>query len=103
MGATERHTLPIPYGHHVYVVSDLSLSPRTEVASRPLVELTALLGDIDDPAIVVVAGNLFFPSAERELADDIAATLAHLPDFVRALGNFINHDTHHVYVLPGIR
>src|ERR1019366_5947393 len=46
MGATERHTLPIPYGHHVFVVSDLSLSSQTSTRSRPLVELTTLLGDI---------------------------------------------------------
>ncbi len=101
MGATERHTLPIPYGHHVYVVSDLSLSPRTEAASRPLVELMALLGDIDDPAIVVVAGNLFFPCTHLSLADEISSTFLHLPDFVRALRAFVAHEAHHVYVLPG--
>jgi len=67
MGAIERHTLPIPYGHHVYVVSDLSLSPSTTPRSRPLVELTTLLGDIDDPAVVVVAGNLFFPRTDQDL------------------------------------
>ncbi len=101
MGATERHTLPIPYGHHVFVVSDLSLSAQTPTRSRPLVELTTLLGDIDDPAVVVVAGNLFFPNLEIEFADEIAATLAHLSEFVAAVRDFVAHETHHFYVLPG--
>ena len=101
MGATERHTLPIPYGHHVYVVSDLSLSPRTSPRGRPLVELCSLLGDIDDPAVVVVAGNLFFPDDDQDLAGFIRATLEHLPDFVAAVRAFVAHDTHQLYVLPG--
>jgi lysylphosphatidylglycerol synthetase-like protein (DUF2156 family) len=101
MGATERHTLPIPYGHHVFVVSDLSLSARTSTRSRPLVELTTLLGDIDDPAVVVIAGNLFFPDPERDFADEIATTLAHLGDFVAAVRAFVAHQTHQFYVLPG--
>ncbi len=101
MGATERHTLPIPYGHHVYVVSDLSLSPRTPTHSRPLVELTTLLGDLDDPAILVVAGNLFFCPNQEDLATSIRSTLAHLPDFTTALADFLSHENHQVYVLPG--
>ena len=101
MGATERHTLPIPNGHHVYVVSDLSLSPSTNPRSRPLVELTTLLGDIDDPAIVVVAGNLFFPDADQDLASGVGATLAHLPNFVAAVRAFVAHESHQIYVLPG--
>src|ERR1019366_6915806 len=60
-----------------------------------------LLGDIDDPAVVVVAGNLFFPDPERDLADEIAARLTHLEDFVGALREFVAHETHQFYVLPG--
>ena len=60
--ATERQTLPIPFGHRVYVVSDLSLSPTSNEASRPLHEMIDLLDNIDDPAVVVVAGNLLHPS-----------------------------------------
>jgi lysylphosphatidylglycerol synthetase-like protein (DUF2156 family) len=101
MGATERHTLPIPYGHHVYVVSDLSLSPNTKPRSRPLVELTTLLGDIDDPAVVVVAGNLFFPALDQDLAGQISATLSHLNDFTAAVRAFVAHESHQIYVLPG--
>ena len=67
MGCTERQTLPIPFGHHVYVVSDLSLSPTTDENSRPVRELIGLLGDIDDAAVVVVAGNLFHPEPTSDL------------------------------------
>jgi lysylphosphatidylglycerol synthetase-like protein (DUF2156 family) len=59
------------------------------------------LGDIDDPAVVVVAGNLFFPDPERDFADEVAATLAHLGDFATAVRDFAVHETHQIYVLPG--
>src|ERR1700722_3900133 len=75
----ERRTIPVPYGHHVYVVSDLSLSPSTNVHSRPLREFLNLLGDIDDAAIVVVAGNLFHPGPTSDLAKFIDATMEALP------------------------
>ena len=101
MAAIERHTLPIPYGHHVFVVSDLSLSALTSTMSRPLVELTTLLGDIDDPAVVVVAGNLFFPRPGHAFADEVATTLAHLSDFVDAVRDFVAHETHQFFVVPG--
>ena len=101
MGAIERHTLPIPYGHHVYVVSDLSLSPRTRTRSRPVVELTALLGDLDDPAVVVVAGNLFFPDADENFSRSVERTLEHLRDFFTAVEDFVARDARQFYVLPG--
>ena len=101
MGAIERHTLPIPYGHHVYVVSDLSLSASTETRSRPVRELTTLLGDIDDPAVVVVAGNLFFARPDQDLSEVITATFEHLPDFVTAVRSFVAQENHQVFVLPG--
>jgi hypothetical protein len=68
VAGTERRTIPVPYGHHVYVVSDLSLSPTTDVTSRPVKELLSLLGEIDDAAVVVVAGNLFHPDSTSDLA-----------------------------------
>ena len=79
VGCTERQTLPIPFGHHVYVVSDLSLSPTTDANCRPVQELVGLLGDIDDAAVVVVAGNLFQPDPTSDLVKFIDATLAALP------------------------
>ncbi len=101
VGPIERQTLPIPYGRHVYVVSDLSLSPRSDPLSRPVTELTNLLGDIDDPATVVVAGNFFYPDATSDLAKLIEATLEHLPELTVALRDFCALEGHQIIVLPG--
>jgi lysylphosphatidylglycerol synthetase-like protein (DUF2156 family) len=102
MAAIERHTIPVPYGHHVFVLSDLSLSPRTKTRCRPLVEVTELLGDLDDPAVVVVAGNLFFPVAGDVGSGFVRATLDHVPGFAAAIQEFTAHPTHQFFVLPGV-
>lgn len=99
--AAERRTYPVPYGHHVYVVSDLSLSPTTDVTSRPVQELMNLLGDIDDAAVVVVAGNLFHPAPTDDLAKHIEATLQALPVVRTALVAFCAQPGHRLFVLPG--
>ena len=101
MGATDRYTLPIPYGQHVYVVSDLSLSPTTNPAARPVRELIALLEDIDDSAVVVVAGNLLHPEPDDHIADFLAATLRALPALAVALRSFSEKSGHRFIVLPG--
>ena len=101
MGATDRYTLPIPYGQHVYVVSDLSLSPTTNPAARPVRELIALLEDIDDSAVVVVAGNLLHPEPDVDIADFLAATLRALPALATALRSFSEKPGHRFIVLPG--
>ena len=101
MGATDRYTLPIPYGQHVYVVSDLSLSPTTNPAARPVRELIALLEDIDDSAVVVVAGNLLHPGPDDDIADFLAATLRALPALATALRSFSEKPGHRFIVLPG--
>jgi lysylphosphatidylglycerol synthetase-like protein (DUF2156 family) len=97
----ERQTLPIPYGHHVYVVSDLSLSPTTSVVSRPVAEFIELLNDIDDAAVVVVAGNLFHPDETADLAKFIEATFVASPEIPRALRQFCATSNHRLIVLPG--
>lgn len=101
MGCIERQTLPIPFGHHVYVVSDLSLSPRTDVHSRPVQELMKLLGDIDDAAVVVVAGNLFHPEPTSDLVRFVDATLAALPALCEKIAAFTTNPRHRFIVLPG--
>ena len=101
MGATDRYTLPIPYGQHLYVVSDLSLSPTTNPAARPVRELIALLEDIDDSAMVVVAGNLLHPTGHDDIAEFLAATLRALPPLVAALRDFTEKSGHRFIVLPG--
>ncbi len=101
MGATDRYTLPIPYGQHVYVVSDLSLSPTTNPAARPVRELIALLDDIDDSAVVVVAGNLLYLEPDEDVAALLAETLRALPTFTAALRAFTEKPGHRLFVLPG--
>jgi lysylphosphatidylglycerol synthetase-like protein (DUF2156 family) len=99
--ATERLTLPIPFGHRVYVVSDLSLSSTTVESSRPVREMIDLLGNIDDPAVVVVAGNLFYPDATADVAKFVDATMAALPGLSEAISSFTSGDGHRLIVLPG--
>jgi len=101
VGATERLTLPIPYGQHVYVVSDLSLSPRTDVDSRPVREFIDLLGDIDDAGVVVVAGNFFYPDATADLGKFIDATFKALPELRNAISGYTALKGHQFFVLPG--
>ncbi|HUX05293.1 MAG TPA: phosphatidylglycerol lysyltransferase domain-containing protein [Acidimicrobiales bacterium] len=100
MAAIERQTLPVPYGHHVYVVSDLSLSPTSSVASRPLHDLIQLL-DVDDPATIVVAGNLFHPDATADLGKFVDATLDMLGELRDAMVRFAHRPGHRLIVLAG--
>ena len=101
VGATDRQTIPIPYGRRVYVLSDLSLSPTTRPASRPVAELANLLGDIDDAAVVVIAGNLLHPDPDTDLAAFIDATLATLSELGDAVRAFTAKESHRLVVLPG--
>ena len=101
VGAIERRTLPVPYGNHVYVVSDLSLSPTSKPDSRPIVELVSLLGDIDDAALVVVAGNLLYPAPTSDIAKVALATFAALPELADAIRAFTALEGHRFIVLPG--
>jgi lysylphosphatidylglycerol synthetase-like protein (DUF2156 family) len=83
------------------VVSDLSLSPTSNEKSRPVVDLVTLLGDIDDAAVVVVAGNFFHPESTSDLAKFIAATLEHLPTLRDQIASFTKKERHRFIVLPG--
>ena len=83
------------------MVSDLSLSPRTDVHSRPVQELMKLLGDIDDAAVVVVAGNLFHPEPTSDLVRFVDATLAALPALCEKIAAFTTNPRHRFIVLPG--
>jgi hypothetical protein len=101
VGSTERLTLPIPYGHRVYVVSDLSLSPTTDETSRPIRELIDLLGDIDDPAVRRGGRQLLAPRAHvgprevRRRHPGGAARAAVTPS------SRSPHEGHRFIVLPG--
>jgi lysylphosphatidylglycerol synthetase-like protein (DUF2156 family) len=101
VAVTERRTIPVPYGQRVYVVSDLSLSPTSDLSSRPRREFLDLLGDIDDAAIVVVAGNLFQPEPTSDIAKFVDATLSALPRFCEEIRAFCGSERHRFIVLPG--
>ena len=83
------------------MVSDLSLSPTTDVNCRPVQELIVLLGDIDDAAVVVIAGNLFYPEPTSDLVRFIDATLAALPTLRDQIIAFTTNVRHRFIVLPG--
>ena len=101
MALAERQLLPVPTGQHVYVLSDLSLSPTTDIASRPIDEFINLLGDIDDAATVVIAGNFFHPEPTSDLAKFIDATFQHLPQLRNEIQAFTAKEGHRFIVLPG--
>ncbi len=96
----ERCTLPVPLGRRVHVLSDLSLSATSNSARRPVRELISLLEDLDDPALVVVAGNLFAPAGD-EPAQAVRAALGALPTLVRAVRAYLARPEHQLLVLPG--
>ena len=85
----------------MYVVSDLSLSPSSNPRSRPITEITNLLGDIDDAAVVIVAGNLFHPDPTSDLAKFIDATFQALPELREQIVAFTAQEGHHMFVLAG--
>ena len=96
--ALERQTLPLPYGQRLYVVADLDLDP-VGIEHRGAAGLRELLGEIDDAAMVVIAGNLFGPAVTD--LDGVTATLAAHRPLVDALTTFAARPDHRLVVLPG--
>jgi lysylphosphatidylglycerol synthetase-like protein (DUF2156 family) len=60
-----------------------------------------LLGDIDDAAVVVVAGNLFHPDPTSDLGKFVEATLSALPSLRDEFRAFCAKPGHRLIVLPG--
>jgi hypothetical protein len=98
---TDRRTLPVPYGHRVFVINDLLLSPQTDPSSRPVHELVNLLNDTDDAAIVVLAGNIFDVSPTTDLRKFINATFAQLSELDAAVAHFVSGGQRAIVLLPG--
>ncbi len=98
MAELERLSIPLPLGRRLYVAADLDLGPETTVhrGERALIEL---LGEIDDPAVVVVAGNLFGPATRG--VELLTATLAAHRGFVDAVTEFTAGEGRRFIVLPG--
>jgi hypothetical protein len=51
--------VPVPHGHRAHVLSDLDLVPASCPDDLAVREFTRLLDDIDDAAVIVIAGNCF--------------------------------------------
>ena len=93
-------TRTISHGQHAYVFSDLDLDTHSQATSTSIHKLVTFLGEIDDPATIIFAGNLF-DFGGRPAANEVRATLGNLPSFARALRKFTSQPRHHVIVLPG--
>ena len=93
-------TRTISHGQHAYVFSDLDLDTHSQATSTSIHKLVTFLGEIDDPATIIFAGNLF-DFGGRPAANEVRATLANLPSFASALRKFTSQPRHHVILLPG--
>ncbi len=98
----ERRRLTLAYGHRAYVLGDLDLGSRSDPTARPLRELAALLEDLDEPATLIVAGNLIDPAGA---AGSTAArrALDVVPRLTGALAAFARRPEHRVVALAGSR
>lgn len=101
MAVLERHTIPVPYGHRIFVLSDLCLSPNSKGTSSNVRDLIRTLDEIDDAAFVVIAGNLFAPESTSDLGRFIEATFQRLPELVNVIEKFTSGQGRRLLVLPG--
>jgi len=100
MALASEQICAVSYGQRVFVVGDLDLSLTGRDDTGALDHLTAFLAEVDDAAIVVVAGNLFAPGPEGLVAciQGVLRTTQGLGDLLRA---FCARPGHAIYVLPG--
>lgn len=101
MAVLERHTIPVPYGHRIFVLSDLGLGPDTRPNETNISDLIRVLEEMDDAGFVVIAGNLFSPEPTSEIAKYVEATLENLPTVVSAVQRFTEHTSRRLLLLPG--
>jgi lysylphosphatidylglycerol synthetase-like protein (DUF2156 family) len=108
VGDSQRLSVPLPYGQRAYVLSDLDLNPSSDPEARSVREFVELLNEIDDAAIVIVAGNFFLPPASNShplhgMAPDtfVTATLEHLGAVREALQRFGLEPYRRCIWLPG--
>lgn len=94
-------TYTVSYGQRVFVVGDLDLSLDPSRDTGSLDHLTSFLADIDDAAVVVVAGNLFAPGPEG-IAECVAGVLRATTGLAELLRAFCARPRHAIYVLPGV-
>jgi lysylphosphatidylglycerol synthetase-like protein (DUF2156 family) len=94
--------VPLPHGQRCFVVSDLDLAQSPEREPSVLEDLVRFLNDVDDAAVLVIAGNLFDPNPD-DGADFVEATLAAHPALADALGRFAAGAFRRLVVLGGSR
>jgi len=100
MAIAPEQTCTVNYGQRVFVVSDLDLTPDLSRDTGSLDHLTTFLADVDDAAIVVIAGNLFAPGPEG-IAACVAGVLHATPGLADLLRAFCARPGHAIYILPG--
>lgn len=93
-------TRSIAYGQHVYVFSDFDLTPTTDPAAAALTNFVTFLRELDDAALVVVAGN-FFDFGEADPVTAVSDTLHAHPALVSAIRSFCSQPHHELVILPG--
>jgi len=101
MAVLERQSIPVPYGHRIFVLSDLDISPQTTDSSANLADLIRVLSEIDDPAFVVIAGNLFAPEPTLEVGHYVEQRLAQLSEFSSAIRAFTQIPGRRFLLIPG--
>ena len=93
----------VAHGQRLAVMSDLDLHELSDPADPGVVTLTRLLRDGDDALCIVVAGNLFRPSATTDLARLISVIGSRLPDLMNALSAFTQRSGSRIVAIPGSR
>ena len=101
MAVLEQHTIPVPYGHRIFVLSDLGLSPDSQGTSSNVRDFCQVLDEIDDASFVVVAGNLFGPDSTSNVGKFVEATFQQLPELVGAIRRFTSNEGRRMIILPG--
>ena len=93
--------VPVPHGDRVLVVADLRLSGTATDTSREASRAVGrAIGDLQGPATLVFAGDMFDLRDGRAQVD--VALGAH-PRLASALAAFVTGPEHHFVVLPGTR
>ncbi len=94
-------TRSVGYGQRVLVLSDLELDGHVQPARSAAQRLADLLGDLDDPAIVVIAGNFFAPV--DALTETVASAWRAHPELRNAIATFCAKPDHDFILVPGAR
>ena len=90
----------VPYGQHVFVLSDLDLNGEPRAPQSAPHRLATFLGDIDDPTTIVVAGNFFAPT-DGDLAATVSGAWRTHRELYEAIRSFCAIPGQRFIVVPG--